>query len=183
MSSHPPQIFVITPSGASLPLELEPSHDVAAVKEGVCELAGISLDQQRLLFNGVALDDARTLSDYKIAKESVLHVQLRLRGGSGQTPQYICGDCGAMNEIKPKDPIRCRRCGYRIMYKMRTKNRARRAPPCTRRCAPRPALCPPRAGLRSPRSSPRLVRQSFNSRRGDEACDGRCDREGMCVYI
>ena len=35
---------------------------------------------------------------------------------------YLCGDCGVVNEIKPKDPIRCRFCGYRILYKMRTKN-------------------------------------------------------------
>lgn len=35
--------------------------------------------------------------------------------------EYRCGDCGAMNDIKPKDAIRCRVCGYRIMYKTRTK--------------------------------------------------------------
>ncbi|XP_003240136.1 DNA-directed RNA polymerases I, II, and III subunit RPABC4 [Acyrthosiphon pisum] len=35
---------------------------------------------------------------------------------------YIfCGACQAENEMKPKDPIRCRECGYRIMYKKRTK--------------------------------------------------------------
>ncbi|CAM9295279.1 unnamed protein product, partial [Ascophyllum nodosum] len=30
-------------------------------------------------------------------------------------------DCGSDNLIKPKDPIQCRQCGYRIMYKKRTK--------------------------------------------------------------
>ena len=30
-------------------------------------------------------------------------------------------DCGTKNTIKPKDAIRCRECGYRILYKMRTK--------------------------------------------------------------
>ncbi|XP_069813436.1 DNA-directed RNA polymerases I, II, and III subunit RPABC4 isoform X1 [Dendropsophus ebraccatus] len=34
---------------------------------------------------------------------------------------YICGECHAENEIKARDPIRCRECGYRIMYKKRTK--------------------------------------------------------------
>jgi len=34
---------------------------------------------------------------------------------------YICGECHRENEIKAKDPIRCRDCGYRIMYKKRTK--------------------------------------------------------------
>ncbi|CAG0913139.1 unnamed protein product [Notodromas monacha] len=34
---------------------------------------------------------------------------------------YICGDCHSENEIKPKDAIRCRECGHRILYKKRTK--------------------------------------------------------------
>uniref|UniRef100_A0A8C1RGB0 DNA-directed RNA polymerases I, II, and III subunit RPABC4 n=2 Tax=Cyprinus carpio TaxID=7962 RepID=A0A8C1RGB0_CYPCA len=36
---------------------------------------------------------------------------------------YICGECHTENEIKARDPIRCRECGYRIMYKKRTKRR------------------------------------------------------------
>ncbi|KAJ8595343.1 hypothetical protein M405DRAFT_759335 [Rhizopogon salebrosus TDB-379] len=35
--------------------------------------------------------------------------------------EYICADCGAKNEIKSREPIRCRECGHRIMYKKRTK--------------------------------------------------------------
>uniref|UniRef100_A0A1A9W9C2 DNA-directed RNA polymerases I, II, and III subunit RPABC4 n=1 Tax=Glossina brevipalpis TaxID=37001 RepID=A0A1A9W9C2_9MUSC len=34
---------------------------------------------------------------------------------------YICGECHHENEMRPRDPIRCRECGYRIMYKKRTK--------------------------------------------------------------
>ncbi|CAG8631636.1 1190_t:CDS:2, partial [Paraglomus brasilianum] len=34
---------------------------------------------------------------------------------------YLCADCGTANEIKPKEPIRCKECGHRIMYKMRTR--------------------------------------------------------------
>ena len=30
-------------------------------------------------------------------------------------------DCSAKNEIKPREPIRCRECGHRIMYKKRTR--------------------------------------------------------------
>ncbi|CAG7786614.1 unnamed protein product [Allacma fusca] len=40
---------------------------------------------------------------------------------SKQPMVYICGECHGENEIKPRDPIRCRECGYRIMYKKRTK--------------------------------------------------------------
>ncbi|EIW82227.1 hypothetical protein CONPUDRAFT_81756 [Coniophora puteana RWD-64-598 SS2] len=46
-------------------------------------------------------------------------------GAFGQAPrqeamEYICADCGAKNEIKSREPIRCRECGHRIMYKKRT---------------------------------------------------------------
>jgi len=34
--------------------------------------------------------------------------------------QYLCADCGVENEIKPREPIRCKACGHRIMYKKRT---------------------------------------------------------------
>ncbi|KAF8921303.1 DNA directed RNA polymerase, partial [Mucidula mucida] len=44
-------------------------------------------------------------------------------GMYGQKPdmEYLCADCGAKNEIKTREPIRCRECGHRIMYKKRTK--------------------------------------------------------------
>jgi len=35
--------------------------------------------------------------------------------------KYVCGDCGAENIIKARDAVRCRYCGYRILYKVRTK--------------------------------------------------------------
>ncbi|KAJ4828759.1 hypothetical protein Tsubulata_035415, partial [Turnera subulata] len=34
---------------------------------------------------------------------------------------YICGDCGMENTMKPGDVIQCRECGYRILYKKRTR--------------------------------------------------------------
>jgi len=38
--------------------------------------------------------------------------------------QWSTLDCGAKNEIKSREPIRCRECGHRIMYKKRTKRSA-----------------------------------------------------------
>ena len=35
--------------------------------------------------------------------------------------EYRCGDCGSKNIIKGGDPVRCRTCGFRILYKTRTK--------------------------------------------------------------
>ncbi|KAG7012179.1 DNA-directed RNA polymerases II, IV and V subunit 12, partial [Cucurbita argyrosperma subsp. argyrosperma] len=36
---------------------------------------------------------------------------------------YICGDCGMENTLKQGDVIQCRECGYRILYKKRTRRR------------------------------------------------------------
>ncbi|KAF9004736.1 DNA directed RNA polymerase [Cyathus striatus] len=41
-----------------------------------------------------------------------------------QDMEYICADCGAKNELKSREPIRCRECGHRIMYKKRTRRSA-----------------------------------------------------------
>ncbi|CBQ69543.1 related to RPC10-DNA-directed RNA polymerases I, II, III 7.7 KD subunit [Sporisorium reilianum SRZ2] len=46
-----------------------------------------------------------------------------LGGMASRNPvmEYICADCAATNEIRPREPIRCRECGHRVMYKKRTK--------------------------------------------------------------
>ena len=41
---------------------------------------GIPPDQGRLVFDDKELEDRHTLSDYKIVKDSVLHLLLRLSG-------------------------------------------------------------------------------------------------------
>ncbi|KAJ3531986.1 hypothetical protein NMY22_g7928 [Coprinellus aureogranulatus] len=47
------------------------------------------------------------------------------QGGSFLPPprqemEYLCADCGVKNEIRSREPIRCKECGHRIMYKKRT---------------------------------------------------------------
>ncbi|TEB35504.1 hypothetical protein FA13DRAFT_1788134 [Coprinellus micaceus] len=47
------------------------------------------------------------------------------QGGSSLPPprqemEYLCADCGQKNEIRSREPIRCKECGHRIMYKKRT---------------------------------------------------------------
>ena len=33
---------------------------------------------------------------------------------------YLCGDCDARVQLKKGDAIRCKECGYRVLYKERT---------------------------------------------------------------
>ncbi|KAK1996105.1 DNA directed RNA polymerase [Colletotrichum falcatum] len=42
-------------------------------------------------------------------------------GTEGPQMQYLCGDCGLKFQLRRADPIRCKECGCRILYKERTK--------------------------------------------------------------
>ena len=68
------QIFVKTLTGKIITLEVRHTDTIMQVKE---QIHDVPLDQQRLVFRGEELENNKTLAEYNILSESILHLVLR----------------------------------------------------------------------------------------------------------
>jgi len=77
------QIFLVTLTGERIIIYGHLEDSVRKLKEQIDERLDLRPDQQRIIFAGKQLEDAKTLGSYNIRVTSLLHLVLRLRGGGG----------------------------------------------------------------------------------------------------
>ena len=75
------QVFVETPEGKTITLDVEASHTICTLKAILKNMLGIPKNQQRLIFNDMQLEDGYTISDYNIPDLATLKMLMGIRGG------------------------------------------------------------------------------------------------------
>lgn len=68
------QIFVKTESGTTVALEVENADTIESVKQKIQDKEGVEVAKQKLIFDGIQLEDHRTLQDYNILKEAIVYL-------------------------------------------------------------------------------------------------------------
>ena len=84
------QIYIDVPEQDLLAIEVEPSDDIANVKDKIEDKTSIPVANQTLYFNSTLMEDDHALADYNIQKGSTL--QLAISGGSSAPSWVLAGD-------------------------------------------------------------------------------------------
>ena len=99
------RIHVKTQTGIMITLEVVPEDTIENVKKKMFEEEGIAVESTRILYAGKTLEDQRTLGDYNIRRESILHlIPTRRDGVMPIRLQTLTGKTITL-EVAPHDTI------------------------------------------------------------------------------
>lgn len=74
------QIFIISWSGSMITININDDMLISTLALRIGDREGVPVNQFYLIFGGKPLHDDRTVRDYHVAKESILHMMGRLKG-------------------------------------------------------------------------------------------------------
>ena len=74
-------IHIQSVAGRKHTIDVEPTSTILSIKQELQPKEGISVTQQRLLFNGQNLNDQATIESSKISAGDVIHMVLSLVAG------------------------------------------------------------------------------------------------------
>jgi len=77
----PINIQIKSATGKIIIININPHETILKLKKQIYISQDLSLDSQRIVFEGKQLEDHKRICDYNIKDESVVHIVLRLRGG------------------------------------------------------------------------------------------------------
>jgi len=103
------ELYVKTLTGKTITVGCCPNDTIERLKQLICEVEGIPVDQQKLIFAGKQLEDKRSLEDYEITNATTLHLVLRLRGGcfvAGSQVMMADGSTRSIECIASGDQVR-----------------------------------------------------------------------------
>lgn len=67
--------------GQIIPFTMKLTDLVSDIKNKLCEILGMPIAKQKLLFEGMFIKDQNSLAYYNISSDSIIHLQLKERGG------------------------------------------------------------------------------------------------------
>jgi hypothetical protein len=80
-------------SSVTFKLDVRPGDKISAIKMMIYDREGMNPGQQRLIFGGHDLEDDRTIQDYGVQRESIIHLIYKRRSNANlNVRSYISPD-------------------------------------------------------------------------------------------
>ena len=112
-----PGVFPLEGASSVLQVVVEDNWNADRVKEELSRACGRDFDESFFLSKkGRRLLENVQLFKYSLAENDLLEFA---QDRAAIACEYVCGECGKQNWLKKRDPVGCKACSGKILYKVR----------------------------------------------------------------